>query len=323
MPACRRMWYDVHICITVWEVLTVDVQHFFVLNPAAGYRSAYEELQGQLAMLSPVPYTLYITNQQGDAQAFVRETCQSLEGPLRFYACGGDGTLGEVAAGAMGYANAAVGVWPRGSGNDYVKCFGGPDRFGQLQNQLTAPTELVDLIQVGDKAAINVVNIGLEAHAAKRMLDYRHHLLFGGRRAYYVGVLSAVLHHMKTDCVITADGQPLYEGPLLTASFASGRYVGGGFACAPQAIVDDGLMEVCAILPMSRKALVKWLPVYKKGVHLSDPAFAPYLRKVQAKQVEIACNKETSLCLDGEIIKGDHFTLQVQHKAVRFILPKG
>lgn len=300
----------------------MNVQHYFVLNPAAGHRSAYEELQQQLAEISPVPYTLYITSTPGDAQQYVREVCQQEQDPLRFYACGGDGTLGEVASGTLGYPNAAVGVWPRGSGNDFVKCFGGAQRFNRIKDQLTAPTQLVDIIQVGERAAINVVNIGLEARAADTMLRYRHHPLLGGKRAYYVGVLSAVTGHMKMDCTIIADEQALYEGPLLTASFASGRYIGGGFQCAPHAVVDDGLMEVCVILPMSRGSLMKWLPIYKTGDHQDDPVFAPFLRLVKAQRVSIRCKEEVALCLDGEIIKGRDFNLRLLPRAVRFIVPE-
>lgn len=299
-----------------------ETRHYFIFNPAAGARDARERLQAQLATLGSVPYTLLITNGRGDASALAREVCQEEQGPIRLYACGGDGTLGEVATGALGFPQVEIGVWPCGSGNDYTRIYGGAQRFLNLANQINAPSVPVDLIAVGDRAAINVVNLGLEAQAAAAMLKYRHHVLLGGKRAYLMGVLSAFTRHLTTTCTITAQGQLLHEGPLLTASFASGQYIGGGFHCAPDAINDDGLMEACVVLPFSRLRLARLLPVYKKGEHFSHPGFAGRYAIRRASQVQIACEQETALCLDGEIIKGQAFELKVLHQAVRFIVPQ-
>ncbi len=300
----------------------MDTQHYIIFNPAAGIRNAKERLQEQLAGLGDVPYTMLITNGEGDAARLVREVCAQEQGPLRFYAAGGDGTLGEVAAALAGYPQAAVGVWPCGSGNDYVRIYGGTARFLDLQRQLQAPTVLVDMIQVNGRAAINVVNLGLEAHAAAAMMKNRHRPLMGGPRAYYIGVLSAVTLHMRTKAQVAVDGEIMYEGDLLTASFASGQYVGGGFQVAPLAVNDDGLMEVCLMKPVSLPRLLKQIGSYKAGQHLDSPDFSDILLYKRGSRAEITCEKDTVLCLDGEIVRGKHFHLQVLPRAVRFILPE-
>lgn len=300
----------------------MEVQHYFIFNPMAGARSAQPRLQGQLDGLSPVPYTMFITGGIGDAVKLVKEVCRHEMGPLRFYACGGDGTLGEVAQGVLGFPNAAVGVWPCGSGNDFTRIYGGEDRFMDLKRQLEAPTVLVDLIMANGHAAINVVNLGLEAQAASAMLKFRHQALLGGRRAYLIGVLNAVTRHIKTRCRIVADGELFHEGDLLTASFASGQYVGGGFRCAPRAVNDDGLMDLCVILPQSRLTLARLLGIYKKGEHLDSPAFKNRFHYRRASRLAVECARETALCLDGEIIRGKSFALEIIPRAVRFILPE-
>jgi len=299
----------------------MDVQHFFILNPAAGERSARRKLEGELDGLGGLPYTLYITGGIGDAMRFVREVCQSQGGPLRFYACGGDGTLGEVATGAMGQPHAAVGVWPCGSGNDFVKYYGGVARFLDLKRQVSAGTVLVDLICAGERCAVNVANVGLEAQAAKTVVSIRRFPLLQGRGAYLIGAANAIARHLKTDCRVTADGETLHEGPLLTASLASGRYIGGRFLCAPEAVNDDGLMDVCLIKPIPRMRLLALLPRYQKGLHLKDPDFAPYLTYRRAARVRVEADRDFALCLDGEIVTGNDFTLETATRAVRFILP--
>lgn len=300
----------------------MDVKHYFIFNPQAGSHSALPVLQSQLETIAPTPYTVLITSQRGDATRLVREVCEKEEGSLRFYACGGDGTLGEVASGIASNPRAAVGFWPCGSGNDYTRLYGGAERFLNIKNQLDAPTVLVDLIRVNKRHAINVVNLGLEAMAAGTMLKFRHHPILGGKRAYLPGVLSAVISSMRTPCSVWVDGELLYEGDVLTASFASGQYVGGGFRCAPRAVNDDGLMEVSLILPFTRRELFRLLPIYKKGEHLDHPALKGRVLYQRGLQVTIKAEEEMLLCLDGEIAKGRHFELGVLHKSVRFILPK-
>ena len=299
----------------------MEYKHFFIFNPAAGARNAQARLQEDLSRLPGTPYTLLITGGTGDATALVRGICQSETGPLRFYACGGDGTLGEVAQGVLGFPQAAVGVWPCGSGNDYARMYGGEARFLDLSRQADAGTVPVDLISVNGRAAINVVNIGLEAVAAATMLRFRHSPLLGGKRAYLMGVLDAVTSHLKTKCEIRADGRPFHNGDLLTASFASGQFIGGGFHCAPRAVNDDGLMDVCAILPFPRLTLLRLLPLYKKGQHLSHPSFEGRCAYARAARVSLKFERETALCLDGEIMRGSAFELETLPRAVRFILP--
>ena len=300
----------------------MDTQHFFILNPQAGVKSAREKLEAELKKLDSLPYTLFITSSPGDAARFVRDTCQTDQRPLRFYACGGDGTLADVAQGAYPFKNAAIACWPCGSGNDYARYYGGSERFLDLGRQIAAPTVLVDLIDVNGRVCVNVANIGLEAEAAKTMLRLRHHPVVGGKRAYIMGVLSAVTKHMKTNCSVSAEGEALYAGELLTLSLASGRFVGGGFQCAPRAKNDDGILELCIIRPMSRVTLFNFIGIYKQGRHLDHPKIKPYLLTRRISQAEVSSDRELTLCLDGEIVKGRSFAFRVLPRAVRFILPE-
>ncbi len=299
----------------------MDIKHYFIFNPQAGSHSALPALQSQLSQIAPVPYTVLITGKRGDATRLVREVCEQESGSLRFYACGGDGTLGEVAAGLYNNPRAAVGFWPCGSGNDYARLYGGEKRFLSVASQLDAKDELVDIIKVNGRFAINVVNLGLEAMAAATMLRFRHSPFLGGKRAYLPGALSAIISSMRTNCQVSVDEQLLYEGDLLTASFASGQYIGGGFRCAPLAINDDGLMEVSLILPFTRMQLLRLLPIYKKGEHLGHPLLEGRMLYQRGQKVQITAKEDTILCLDGEIVKGRQFELSVLQKAVRFILP--
>ncbi len=298
-----------------------NIRHFFIFNPAAGKRGARARLDRALSALDEGSYTLHVTNGTGDAAGYVRGVCEKEAGPLRFYACGGDGTLGEVAAGALGHPQAEIGVWPCGSGNDYVKYYGGAARFLDLRAQVQAESLPVDLMQAGDRCAVNAINAGLEAHAANAMLRLRHRPGFGGKNGYLAGTADAVLRHMRTRCRVEADGQLLHEGDMLTLSLACGRYIGGGFQCAPRSRNDDGFMELALVKPLSRLKLAGLLPVYKKGEYLEDPRLRGRIVYRQVKEARLTSDQEIILCLDGEIVNGKAFDIRVLPDAVRFILP--
>lgn len=298
-----------------------DIRHYFVFNPAAGKHGARARLDRALAALPRDSFSLYVTNGSGDAAGFVRQKCLEEPGALRFYACGGDGTLGEVATGAQGCERAEIGVWPCGSGNDYVKVFGGEARFLDVQAQLAAPSRPVDLIRVGERCAINAVNVGLEAEAAATMLRHRHERFLNGKSGYLLGAVDAVIRHMHTPCAVMADGELLHEGDMLTLSLACGQYIGGGFRCAPRSRNDDGLMDLALIRPIGRGRLARLLPAYKRGGHLDDPRLEDRLIYRQVKSVQIKSDADINLCLDGEIVAGRDFDMQLLPGALRFIVP--
>ena len=107
------------------------MKHIFVVNPGAGKGMTAPELDTKLKELE-IEYEIYETVAAKDATRYVRERCESGE-ELRFYACGGDGTLKEVMEGTVGFSNASLSCYPVGSGNDFVKCFGGKERFLNLE----------------------------------------------------------------------------------------------------------------------------------------------------------------------------------------------
>ena len=100
------------------------MRHIFIVNPRSGHQDATPVIQKALSELNPSePYEIYVTSAPGDATQYVRTRCQADTSPLRFYACGGDGTLNEVLNGAMHHAHVVIGVVPIGTGNDFCRNF--------------------------------------------------------------------------------------------------------------------------------------------------------------------------------------------------------
>ena len=92
---------------------------------------------------------------------------------MRIYACGGDGTLNEIASGAAGFPNAAVTAFSGGSGNDFVKIFSEPAAFSNLARLLDAEETAFDLIACNEDLALNICSVGLDARIGTDVARYK------------------------------------------------------------------------------------------------------------------------------------------------------
>ncbi|MBE6590355.1 MAG: YegS/Rv2252/BmrU family lipid kinase [Ruminococcaceae bacterium] len=298
------------------------MKHVFIINPAAGKEDSVQALKSLLEGREDCE--IYATEGPCDATEYIRRRCSEHPSErVRFYACGGDGTLNEVANGVVGFENASMGCYPCGSGNDFVKYFGGKKVFRNIDALLEAPEEYIDLMRVGDRYAINATHFGFDSAVATTMRDVRRKKIIGGSNAYTTGVVVALFKAMKNKCSVTADGELLNpDGELLLCTIANGQYVGGSFRCAPRSLCNDGLLEVCLVRPVSRVTFMKLIKSYGAGLHLEDKKFEKYIVYRRAKSLEIEAPEGFIYSFDGELIENDHFTVEVAPRAVRFAVPK-
>lgn len=300
------------------------MRHIFVVNPHSGPQDASASVRRELEALGGgFAWEMYTTTGSGDATRYVRSICANAQEEVRFYACGGDGTLNEVINGAAGCAQAAVGCYPCGSGNDFVKYFGGKAAFLDLKAQMEGGCTPIDLIRVNERYAVNVVNIGFEAMAAHRMVSFRRFPLFRGPRSYYPAVAVTLIDGLKNPFRLTVDGAPFFAGDILLCTFANGEYVGGSFRCAPRADLTDGQLEVCMVKPISRLKFAKLIGLYQRGEHLDAPQLRDFLMYRRAAKIEVESDQPFMICLDGEIVRGQRFTVENAPGALRLILPAG
>lgn len=300
------------------------MKYVFIVNPKAG---AGENEKTVRAAIENLPqkekYEIYLTKAPGDAMNFVRERSKNeKDEKIVFVACGGDGTINEVMNGAAGHENAAVTCFPCGSGNDFVKCFENKNGFFDLSSLLEKEWKKIDLLKVGNRFSANVTNFGFDTTVAITINKEREKTGHGNKNAYTKGVVTALIKSMKNECTVIADGETLNpDGKFLLCTAANGQYVGGSFRCAPRAKLDDGLMEVCLIKPISRLRFVKILKPYTAGEHIGNDEMKDIVVYRQAKKVEVIAKPGFAYSLDGEIIHADRFTIELVKNAVNFIAP--
>ena len=301
------------------------MRYIFVMNPKAGVGGAGSLLTNAISKLPEKDdCTVYVTQGQRDATRYVRQWCLDHPGEaVRFIACGGDGTINEVFSGAVGFENVSVTCYPCGSGNDFVKVFGGAERFLDVEKLIHAPVQKLDLLKSGEHYSVNVLNFGFDTTVAITINKEREKTGHGTKSAYTKGVITALIKSMKNTCTVTADGEVLNpDGKALLCTLANGRYVGGSFCCAPRAQIGDGFIEVCLLKPVSRFRFLKILAPYTNGQHLDDPAMKEIVVYRRAKSIHVQAPAGFAYSLDGEIIYKNDFTVEIVPGALDLAVPE-
>lgn len=299
------------------------MRYVFIANPAAGKNLPAEEILSGIRRHcrdSGVEASYLVTERPRHAAELARAE-GSRGDPVRIYAIGGDGTLSEVVTGAFGMKNVEIGVFPCGSGDDYVKVFGGKEKFLSVERQLAAESRPMDLIRAGEEYSVNLCSIGLDANVAHGMKHFKEWPLVNGPMAYNLSLLKAFCGRLGTRLDLTIDDTELRSGDYLFALAAVGRYYGGGYCGAPEAIPDDGLLDFVLIRTPKRFQIPGLIGIYKRGGHLRDPGFQDLLEFRRGRKIQIHTPESVPVNLDGEIRIVSDITFEILPGALRFLIP--
>ncbi len=306
------------------------MRYVFVVNPVAGSGKAVHTIKTAIANLPERDSCEIIeTTGIGDATTKVQQYIENHKTEeIRFFACGGDGTINEVVngmmkGGAQNTANISFSVYPCGSGNDFVKTFGGADVFLDIEKLLHAPKRPLDIIEADGKYCVNVLNFGFEAKVAAEMEIGRARRGHGSKSDYTKGIVKALFTSMKNSCSVEVDGEVLNpSGTILLCTVANGQYVGGSFQCAPRAKSDDGLLDVCLVDPISQFKFITMVGLYEKGEHLDSPRMKDITHWKQGKSITVRAPEGFIYCVDGELIHKNEFTATCIPAALQFAVPE-
>ena len=297
------------------------MKHLFIINPAAGSYNRTEEYSGiihKICRARKVDYEIRVSTAPGEATRITREAAQRGE-EIRIYACGGDGTLNEVVAGAAGYKNAAVTVFSGGSGNDFVKIFDDPKAFFDLHRLLDAEEATFDLIRCNDDLALNICSVGLDARIGTDVSSYKRLPLLHGFRAYAASTVVNVIRGIAEHYVVEINGETI-DSEQTFVCVCNGRYYGGGFNPIPEADPTDGMLDVLLVKKVSRAQVPLIIGKYKNGRYKELSEFARYIK---TDRVKITCDKPTPINMDGELRTAQVVEMQVAEEKIRFFYPKG
>lgn len=297
------------------------MKHLFVINPAAGSRDRSADYAAEIRRVCGgrgLDYRIAVSQAPGECRRITREALLTGE-EYRIYACGGDGTLNEVAAGAAGFANGAITVLPAGSGNDFVKIFNEPKAFFSLERLLDAEEAEFDLIRCNDDYALNICSVGLDARIGTDVSHYKRFPFLQGFRAYAASTVVNVIKGVAEHYVVEIDGEVI-DGEQTFICVCNGRFYGGGFNPVPQADPSDGLLDVLLVRKVRRLEIPGVIGKYKNGQFARLPHLVQYRR---VKSLTIRCDKPTPVNLDGELRLARTVRMSIAAEKVRFFYPRG
>ena len=297
------------------------MKHLFIINPAAGSYNRtdeYSQVIHKICRARKLSYEIRVSTAPGEAIRIAREAAETGE-ELRLYACGGDGTLNEVVAGAAGHDNVAVTVFSGGSGNDFVKIFDDPRAFFDLHRLMDADEATFDLIRCNGDIALNICSVGLDARIGTDVSGYKRLPLLHGFRAYAASAVVNVVKGIAEHYVVEIDGEQL-DGEFTFVCVCNGRFYGGGFNPVPEADPSDGLLDVLVVDKVSRSQVPSLIGKYKNGRYRELSHVARYMK---TDRVKILCDKPTPINLDGELRTAQTIEMKVAEEKIRFFYPKG
>lgn len=299
------------------------MRHVFILNPVAGKNRSALALRGKIdayfARHPELEYCVRLTDGVGAATRIAEEECK--RGDVRLYACGGDGTLQETANGIpTGRTDIELTVIPCGSGNDFVRTFGGGEAFSCLADLIEGVAMPVDAIDCGDRISLNIASIGLDASVGLKMQKYKTLPGVSGSMAYNIAVVDVVCHPIGVEMDIeieSSKGIIRRQGRYLMTLAANGRYYGGGYQGAPTAITDDGQLEFVLVEKISRLQIPFVLGKYKAGAHEGVKC----IETIRGTAMRVKAAKSMVCTIDGECFTTDSIDFEVIPKAYRFVVP--
>lgn len=265
-----------------------------ILNPAADRGRAGQRCEDLRAVLSQagVAAEIALTERAGHAVELARQALRA--GAKVVAAAGGDGTIHEVGQALVG-TEAALGVLPMGSGNDYIRVLGIPkDLSGAAAILARGKARVVDVADVNGRFSLNSFGMGVEGQIAA---DYRRMRLLKGEIGYLYATILEVVRFRAFRAEVAGDGWT-FAGRLLSVSVMNGSYAGGGYHLAPQARLDDGALDVGLIGNYPRLVRFWVLPKTRDGSYLN----LARIHAKRAQRVRIRSDRPLPVHMDGELL---------------------
>ena len=233
-----------------------------IFNPSAALGRSRKQLEIITKILDEkkVAYAVHTTEKPGHATQIAKALIE--KGSKILVAIGGDGTVTEVARSIYG-TDAALGIIPAGTGNDYRRVVGIPDEIEKTVDFLLngKPTPC-DALECNGEICLNIVSIGFDVEVAKRANNYK---LFGSA-AYTIAAIDRALFAKNQYANITIDGENIRKNILL-AAVGNGSHYGGGINSLPTADITDGLLDICIVDATTPLNILRLLPKYVAGAH--------------------------------------------------------
>lgn len=290
-----------------------------------GKSAGDDDLRGAVRALREegIALDVRVTWEDGDAERYVAEAI--VDGVDTVIAAGGDGTLSEVATtlahrDESAAALPSLGLVPLGTANDFATAAGIPDEalpaLRLVREVVAVPMDLLR-IDTGDGShwCANLASGGFGTEVTvetdeglKKMLGGLAYLITGIARLGRIEPMSARVRGPEFD----------WQGDFIALGIGNGRQAGGGQALCPDALVDDGVLDLTLVPELSGEVAATLGTLVKDGKHAALDRVAT---RVRLPWVELEADQPLTLNLDGEPLQSRRFRIECVPGRVRMHLP--
>ena len=262
-------------------------------------------------------YKIETTAQAGDAQKFARRAVAS--GCDLIISAGGDGTLNEVVNGiAELNSQCRIGIVPLGTGNDFARSIGLPAKVDEcLEIIARGHTKAIDVVRVASDQVRYFVNVSAGGFSGvvdeKLTAEIKKSW---GPLAYLRSAAAALPELRAYKTTVVFDDKETIAMNLYNVIIANGRYIAGGIAVAPDAIINDGAIDVFLIPEKPVTELTVLVAQLLLGKHTGNDAI------VYRRAAKVAVNSKPGMWfnVDGELVGNEPALFEVMPGAMQFIV---
>jgi len=287
-----------------------------IVNPAAGGGKTLRLLPRIKRWLSESSHDFLFTIPESPEEMrseIVRVSVQGFDAVLLL---GGDGTVHDALPAILS-ANIPFGYLPGGRGNDFVRNIG---FTADLRKSCRIPSNplfhQLDLPIINQTPFISTAYVGFDAEVNRLANDKKGY--FDGKLGYTICVLKALKNFKPFEIEMTIDGHRFRERVMLV-TVANGPYYGGGMKIAPQAIMDDGVLDICIVKEISKLELLRQFPKVFNGTHITHPKII----MASGKKIKITSDESREIFSDGEYVGVLPAEFTIGYQSLRVLFPGG
>jgi diacylglycerol kinase (ATP) len=269
-----------------------------IANPAAGHGKAGRLIGRVTTGLHRlgVPHEIRVSESGSDLERLARDAAET--GTRIVAALGGDGTASLAANGILG-TGAALAALPAGTADDFAKAIGAGKLNAAIELLADPKTADLDVIEVttgaGKRSFINIAGAGFDSEVNETANGMTVKL--GATGTYIAALLKTLSRYSPARFTVQVDDERM-ELDAMLIEVGSGRWTGGGMKVLPNALMNDGMLDVCVVEALSKLAFLRAFPRVFLGSHTTHPN----VRMRTGTRVQVEADRRVLVYADGELV---------------------
>lgn len=298
--------------------------HIFIINTQVVDSTFGDKLRAHLKERDDLEYFAFNTSHAGMEAEITKKMIRFFEGErIRFYSCGGSGTVRNIMEASGDYKDMEVAFFPCGATNDFLKVFGQREQhFHDIDNLIDGHVERIDYIRTNKGVALNTVSFGIDTTLSEALDGYQDYDIFGKKVPFFLSYAKSIIKAKPRKLHIKADDTIISKG-ITEMIVGNGSVLGGGMHFTDHADYADGMADYVMVADAGGVSVMKSIMKMVKNdiIGLREDTING---KAKVFEIKTDDGKPIDFNLDGEIIRGEsEWKIEIVKQGMSFVMPKG